>query len=77
MEISSHKEKHNKVGDALRRLCMQFCLHTHKYVNIATSASIRKTQLEKEDPMVMKTADEGTLDIPYPILPVLTSYQND
>ena len=66
------KGKHNKVCDALSGLCMQICLYSHKNVNknpkllsMSKRASIRKNQLEEDDPLVMKIAEEGNLDIAY------------
>ena len=76
------KGSDNKICDALSRLCTKGCLDYHKYVTrtprlLQTSkrAAIRKKQLEMEDPLVMKIAEEGNLELEH--LEMLNKIENE
>ena len=59
------KESDDKIWDALSRLCTKVSVDSHKYVTrsprlLQTSkrVAIRKKQLEMENPLVMKLAED-------------------
>ena len=66
------KISHNKICDALSRLFTKVCPDSHDYVTMSSRLlqtskreAIRMKQLEMEDPLVMKIAEEENMDLEY------------
>ena len=62
----------NKICDALSRLCTRIFFDGHKYrtpgpilLKMCKVASVRKRQMEKNDPLVQKIAEEANMDPEY------------
>ena len=76
------KGSDNKICDALSILCTKVCLDSNKYVSRSPKllqtckrAAIRNKQLETEDPVVMKIAEEANMDLE--CLEMLNNIEND
>ena len=64
--------KHNRVADALSRLCKSIRTYTYKYekniprsMTLSTRNALRSKQLEKEDPLVLQLSYLGSEDEEY------------
>ena len=64
--------RHNRVADALSRLCKTICTYSYKYeknfpglMKLGTKRALRAKQLEKEDPLVLQLAELGSEDEEY------------
>ena len=62
------KGKHNKVADALTRLCKSVCTYSYKYektvprlMTLSPRRALRARQLEREDPLVIQITETGRL----------------
>ena len=71
-KLTHIKGQHNKVADALSWLCTQICIYSQKYdyikprlLNLNKRATIRRKQLEYDDPLVLNIANEGNIDLEY------------
>ena len=59
----------NEICDALSRLCTRICFDGNQYqisrsrlLKISKAARIRKRQMEENDPLVQKIAQEASID---------------
>ena len=71
-ELTHIKGTENNICDALSRLCTKVCFDSHKHTTrsqrlpqMSKKAAIRKKQLDRDDPLVMKIAEEANMDSDY------------
>ena len=71
-ELTLISGEENKICDALSRLCTKICFNSHTYIvrslrllQTSKKATIRNKQLERDDPLVMKIAEEANMDLEY------------
>ena len=64
--------KHNRVADALSRLCKSMCSYSYSYekniprlMTLSTRRALRAKQVEKEDPLVLQIGEHGSEDAEY------------
>ena len=64
--------KHNRVADALSRLCKSICSYSYSYekniprlMTLSTRRALRAKQVEKEDPLVLQIGEHGSEDAEY------------
>ena len=72
----------NRICDSLSRLCTKICFDSHKYLirsprllQMSKKATIRNKQLERDDPLVMKIAEEANMDSDY--VEMMSHIEND
>ena len=71
-QLTHIKGTTNKIADALSRLCTKVCLYSHYYetptprlLTLSKRATVRTKQMEIDDPLIEKIANEGNLDVEY------------